>query len=107
MTAADGSVTATQYTADGYAAKVTYPDQTVTSTYDAVGNRVGMTDSLGESSWAYDWAGRVTSETDARGHTQTHAFDAVGNEVPDRLFGWQGRDACVRCSGSWRCRRRM
>jgi RHS repeat-associated protein len=81
VTAADGSVTATSYTADGYAAKVAYPDQTVTSTYDAVGDRVGMVDHLGASSWVYDWAGRVTSETDARGNTQTHAFDAVGNEV--------------------------
>jgi putative transposase len=53
----------------------------VTGTFDAVGNRVSMRDNLGMSLWMYDWAGRVTSETDARGNTQTHAFDAVGNEV--------------------------
>ena len=38
-----------------------------------------MDDELGTSSWAYDWAGRVVSETDARGNTTTHEYDAAGN----------------------------
>ena len=81
VTAADGSVTSTSYTPDGWTSEIAYPGETVTSTYDALGRRTSMTDRLGTSTWAYDWAGRVTSETDARGHTHTHGYDAVGNEV--------------------------
>ncbi len=87
VTAADGSVTSTSYTPDGYVAQIAYSDQTVEYTYDALGNRVTMVDELGTSSWAYDWAGRVVSETDARGNTTTHAYDLAGNlagiEYPD------------------------
>ena len=79
MTAADGSVSTTSYTPDGYVAQVVYPDQVVDYTYDPVGNRLTMDDDLGESSWGYDWAGRVVSETDARGNTTTHGFDLAGN----------------------------
>ena len=69
----------TSYTPDGHVAQVEYPDRVVDYTYDAAGNRLTMEDSLGVSSWAYDWAGRVVSETDARGHTTTHTFDLSGN----------------------------
>ena len=78
-TAGDGSVSTTSYTPDGYVAQVVYPDQVVDYTYDPVGNRLTMDDDLGESSWGYDWAGRVVSETDARGNTTTHTFDLAGN----------------------------
>ncbi|MCB2411983.1 DUF6531 domain-containing protein [Demequina sp. TTPB684] len=85
VTAADGSVTDTSYTPDGRVAQVVYPDKTVSSTYDGAGNRVTLVDSLGTSSWAYDWDGRVVSETDVRGNTQTHTFDSAGNEVATGL----------------------
>ena len=79
VTAADGSVSITSYTEDGMVARVVRPDQTVDYTYDAVGNRLTMGDNLGTSSWVYDWAGRVVSETDARGNTTTHEYDLAGN----------------------------
>ena len=81
VTAGDGSVTAFEYTADGFVSKVAYPDKSVVSTFDALGRRVSMRDPVGTSVWAYDWAGRVTSEQDARGKTTGHVFDLVGNQV--------------------------
>ena len=84
-TSPDGSVTATLYTLDGYVARMAYPDQVVDYTYDAVGNRLTMEDDLGTSSWAYDWAGRVVSETDARGKTTTHTYDVGGQPRRRRL----------------------
>ena len=40
-----------------------------------------MKDPIGVSAWVYDWAGRVTSESDALGKTTAHVFDLVGNQV--------------------------
>ena len=72
-------MTTTSYTPDGLVAKVVRPDQTVNYTYDAAGNRLTMKDKVGTSSWAYAWAGRAVSETDARGKTTRHAYDLAGN----------------------------
>ena len=81
VTAGDGSTTSFGYTPDGYVARVSYPDKSVVSTFDALGRRVSMTDPVGVSAWVYDWAGRVTSESDAHAKTTAHVFDLVGNQV--------------------------
>lgn len=58
---------------------ITYPDHTVTQTFDGVGNRLTMTDWVGTHTWVYDALNRVTSATDGSGNTITYAYDAVGN----------------------------
>ncbi|MCA8977811.1 MAG: VCBS repeat-containing protein [Planctomycetes bacterium] len=50
-----------------------------TMTYDSMSNRVAMTDSdLGAWTYAFDLAGRMTSQRNARGETRTMAYDAAG-----------------------------
>ncbi len=54
-------------------------NSSVTFTYDANGNRTGMTDSIGTSSWQYDALNRMTSQTDAFGKVISYGYDAAGN----------------------------
>lgn len=50
-------------------------------TYDANGNRVGMRDSRGETSYTYDALNRLTASTDPAGRTAINTFDAVGQRT--------------------------
>ena len=77
------------YSPDGYLVEVAYPDRTVEFSYDAAGNRIGMADSIGDSSWVYDWAGRAVADTDAQGNTTVREFDLAGN--PARVEYADGR----------------
>ena len=52
---------------------------TVSFTYDAVGNRTRMTDSLGTTTYAYDALNRMTNCTDSAGKAVTYQYDANGN----------------------------
>jgi RHS repeat-associated protein len=52
--------------------------------YDLAGRQISVTQAYGTDSaqtttYAYDAAGRKTSETDALGHTTTYTYDAAGN----------------------------
>ncbi|MBK9008597.1 MAG: DNRLRE domain-containing protein [Anaerolineae bacterium] len=57
----------------------TEPD--VTFTYDLNGQRIGMTDGLGATTWTYDNLNRLISVTDANGNTIGYGYDAVGNRI--------------------------
>jgi RHS repeat-associated protein len=50
----------------------------VTYTYDPVGQRTGMGDSTGASTYTFDNAGRETAETNAAGGHVGYSFDAAG-----------------------------
>ena len=58
---------------------VTYPDHTVTQTFDGVGNRLTMADWVGTHTWVYDDLNRVTSATDGSSNTIAYTYDDVGN----------------------------
>lgn len=49
--------------------------------YDAAGNRVSMTDNLGERLYSYDKLNRLTKAAYASGRTQEFAYDPVGNRT--------------------------
>jgi trimeric autotransporter adhesin len=51
----------------------------VTWSYDANGQRTGMTDATGSSSYVYDPFGEVTSSANGAGQTTTYAYDADGD----------------------------
>jgi RHS repeat-associated protein len=63
--------------------EVTDPlDASVTTTYDALGNVLSVTDALGKvTNYSYDAASRLTTVTDPDGHATTYDYDAVGNLV--------------------------
>ncbi len=51
----------------------------VTWSYDANGQRTGMTDATGSSSYAYDPFGEITSSTNGAGQQTAYAYDADGD----------------------------
>jgi len=58
----------------------TYPDSSqVINTCDNLDRLSGVTDSLGNSSYTYDGAGRITGYTDAQGFTLSFDYDPAGN----------------------------
>ncbi len=86
---ANHALTRYSYYADDLLRKTEYPDATsVTRTYDPNHNLVGMTDSLGTSSWTFDALDRLTGATDALSRTLAYSYDPVGNQTgityPDR-----------------------
>ncbi len=70
----------------GYLAGITYSTNggiTVTPavtglSYDDYGNRVTMTDGTGNSSWAWNSAGEMTSATDGATNTIGYTYDDIG-----------------------------
>jgi RHS repeat-associated protein len=63
---------------------VTYPDQTITYTYDSGTNQKGrltqVSDASGSTSWTYDTHGRVLSRQQSMGISKTlgYAYDSAG-----------------------------
>ena len=57
------------------------PDTAVTFTYDAVGNRTVMTDTVGTTTWTYDALNRPLSITDPFTGTVGYDYDPVGNRT--------------------------
>jgi len=63
---------------------VTFPDQTISYTYDSGANQKGrlteVTDASGSTSWSYDTHGRVLSRQQSMGITKTlgYAYDSDG-----------------------------
>jgi RHS repeat-associated protein len=78
-------VTATwTYTPLNQAATCTYSGGTahaVTYSYDASGNRTGMADASGTSSYGYDPFGELTSATNGAGHAISYGYDAAGDLI--------------------------
>ena len=54
-------------------------DDSVLYGYDALGNRLSMTDGIGNAEYLYDALGRATSVKDSAGQTVTYAYDERGN----------------------------
>ena len=54
-------------------------NQTTTYTYDANGNRLTSTDTLGTTSYTYNGFGQVLTRADTMGGVITNTFDAKGN----------------------------
>ena len=60
-----------------------YSDSThsVSYTYDADGNRTGMTDASGTSSSTYDPFGELTSSQNGASKTVSYSYDSQGNKT--------------------------
>ena len=54
--------------------------QSVTYTYDILGNRKTMTDASGTTSYSYDFMGRLTNE-EGNGKLKTYTYDKQGNRT--------------------------
>ena len=77
----DGVTTTWTYTPSKLAASVSYSGSSahsVTYTYDASGNKTGMTDATGTSSYAYDPFGELTSATNGTGQVAAYGYSADG-----------------------------
>lgn len=72
------------YDALNRVASVSYPDQTISYTYDSGTNQKGrltqVSDASGSTSWSYDTHGRVLSRQQSMGVTKTlgNAYDSAG-----------------------------
>ena len=92
VTDANNHTTTSTYDADNRLISVTKPSGAkATYAYDTKGNLIKRVDPRGNASGAnpddyatsytYDAAGRVLTETDPLGHTTTYTYDAVGNRT--------------------------
>ena len=94
------------YNADNELTSITYTDHltpNVTNiTYDADGQRTGMTDGTGTSSWTWDSLHRMTSYTNGAGAKSRYGYDIKGQETsilyPDGLLVTRGFDDAGRMS---------
>jgi len=79
---AKGAETVLVYDAASRLTDVYYADATqVSYTYDDNGNRTGMTDPSGSSSFTYDDLNRLRSTTDSFGKVVQYDYDPVGNQT--------------------------
>ncbi|MCA9938268.1 MAG: Ig-like domain-containing protein, partial [Anaerolineales bacterium] len=60
---------------------ITRPDETVSFTYDAMGNRLTMSDLTGLTSYSYDAIYRLTVVTDPLLQTVQYGYDSAGNRT--------------------------
>lgn len=96
-----GQPTAFGYDAENRLASMRYADgTTVQLSRDAVGNRVGMVDSVGTTTFAYDRLRRLTATSDPFGQTVAYGYDHNGNRAslryPDGTTATYGYDALDR-----------
>ncbi|MGD1057512.1 MAG: DUF6531 domain-containing protein [Solirubrobacteraceae bacterium] len=82
MTDPEGQVTTTTYDADNEPTSISYSDgktPDVTGlTYNADGERTGMTDGTGKWSWSWDSLQRLTSVTEGGHGTVSYSYDLDG-----------------------------
>ncbi|MGE5700815.1 MAG: IPT/TIG domain-containing protein [Arthrospira platensis] len=80
---ARGITTSFSYDADGRRTAVSYSDSTptVSTAYNADGERTSMTDGSGTSTFSYDADGRPTSMTNGAGQTVAYTYDGAGDVV--------------------------
>ena len=78
----DAVTTTYTYTPGNLKASVSYSGSaahSVSYTYDANGNKTGMTDATGTSSYTYDPFGELTSTTNGAGQTTGYSYDVDGD----------------------------
>ena len=83
ITDALGRTTSYTYNARGLLTNINYPDPDadVSYSYDANGQRIGMQDGVGSTSWNLDSLGRATTITDPFNQTTTYNYDLAGNRT--------------------------
>ena len=83
MMAANGKTTNYTYDSANQLTTIQYPspDAPVSFTYNALGQRVSMTDGLGTTTWTYDNLGHLVSATDVNGKAVGYTYDAAGNRT--------------------------
>jgi RHS repeat-associated protein len=81
VTDANGSVTRYSYDGLNRLISVQYPDSNVQYAYDALGNRMAMTDTLGVTRYEYDDLYRLVSVTDLFTGTVAYSHDLAGNRT--------------------------
>ena len=71
------------YNSRGLLTNINYPDSTpdVSYSYDANGQRIGMQDGLGSTTWVVDSVGRATTITDPFNQTVGYSYDSIGNRT--------------------------
>ncbi len=92
------AVTTTGYNVDGQVTSQTISDttggdvaRTETSTYNAFGQQVTVTDAAGKvSQYEYDAYGNIVKETEADGGVTTTTYDAEGNLLTSTVVGYTG-----------------
>jgi RHS repeat-associated protein len=91
-TSPDGTTVTNAYDASGLQTAIEYSDATpdVTYSYDADGQRTGMQDASGATTYVYDGAGRLTSYTNAVAGAVTYELDPDDNAT--RITYPGGRD---------------
>ncbi len=80
----DGTVQQITLDPVGRPTQVTYPSSSVSLSYDADGNRIGMMDASGTTAYTYDPLGRDVQVTVNPGPTQSsvaYQYDAAGNRT--------------------------
>ena len=80
---AKGQATVYGFDALGRPTTIDYPPGTadVTFTYDALGNRLHMSDGTGTTNWRYDGLSRPISITDPMTGTVLYGYDGSGNRA--------------------------
>jgi RHS repeat-associated protein len=78
-----GHVTEISYDAKNWPGVIEFPDGTTgTTTYDAMGRRLSVTDQAGnETSYGYDELGRLVAVTNAMGGVTRYEYDEMGNQI--------------------------
>jgi RHS repeat-associated protein len=99
-TAPGGLVTSYTYDAANQLLQLTLPDQVITYTYDANGNRLTMADATGTTRYSYDTLNRLTQLKDPKKQTVKYTYDAASNRTrityPDNKQVDYGFDAAER-----------
>uniref|UniRef100_UPI004055E844 RHS repeat-associated core domain-containing protein n=1 Tax=Candidatus Electrothrix sp. TaxID=2170559 RepID=UPI004055E844 len=79
---AKGDLTEYSFYPDDMLEQISYADaSTVAYQYDANNNRIGMSDKLGQTSWAFDSLNRVKEQNDPFTRVLGYQYDAASNRI--------------------------